>query len=181
MDKSRLKTPLSILTILVIAGLVFTAYYFQDNILLLRRYGYPGIFLIEAIANASIFLPIPGSLIAVAVAPLFNPFALALVASLGAALGELSAYAFGYSSGELIPHREWQDQIKHWLDRYGGITILVFAAVPNPLFDTAGLAAGALKMKMWHFFLWCWGGKFLNRLVLVFSSAALIPHLPFLK
>jgi membrane protein YqaA with SNARE-associated domain len=180
MMNNRLKTILSIFSIILIVALTIFAYQMRDRVLSLQHYGYAGIFLIEFIANASVLLPIPGSLVAIAVAPLFNPLLLALTASLGAALGEIVAYVAGLSGSRLIHHPGWYDRIHTWLEKFGGITILLMAAIPNPLFDTAGLAAGALRMGITRFFFWCWAGKFINRLILVFSSAALLNRLPFI-
>jgi membrane protein YqaA with SNARE-associated domain len=179
MNNTRWKTLLSILSVLIIVAFTFFAYRMGGRIMSLQRYGYPGIFLIEFIANASVLLPIPGSLVAAAVAPLFNPFLLALVAGLGASLGELSAYIAGLGGSTIIHRFGWYDRIHSWLKKYGGITILFMAAIPNPFFDTAGLAAGALQMGVTRFFFWCFAGKVINRLILVFSSAALLNHIHF--
>jgi len=37
--------------------------------------------------------------------------------------------------------------------------VFVFSAIPNPLFDLAGAAAGTLKMPVIKFFLACWAGE----------------------
>jgi membrane protein YqaA with SNARE-associated domain len=43
--------------------------------------------------------------------------------------------------------------------RWGGVTIFVLALIPNPLFDIAGAAAGALKYPVWKFMLYGFLGR----------------------
>jgi uncharacterized membrane protein YdjX (TVP38/TMEM64 family) len=45
------------------------------------------------------------------------------------------------------------------MGKNGSLTILILAAIPNPFFDLAGVAAGALKMSVPRFLLWCWLGE----------------------
>jgi len=158
----------------LIAALTIYAYTIRHQIFMLERYGYPGVFLVEFIANASVAVPIPGSLATAAVAPLLNPFLLAAVASAGAAIGELFGYLAGLGGSTLVENVTWLERIERWMEKYGGVVILLMAAIPNPLFDTAGLAAGALKMHPARFFFWCWGGKLINRLIITLGGAALI-------
>jgi len=40
-----------------------------------------------------------------------------------------------------------------WMGKWGDLTIFVLALLPNPLFDVAGLAAGALRYPLWKFLL----------------------------
>ena len=48
------------------------------------------------------------------------------------------------------------------MEKYGDITILVLAFIPNPLFDLAGMVAGILKMPVWKFLIYCVIGKILK-------------------
>jgi membrane protein DedA with SNARE-associated domain len=146
----------------------------------LQKFGIPGIFLVELIANASIILPIPGSAITAAVSPLFNPVYLIMAASLGAALGEMTGYLAGLGGKEMIEKTKWHARVREWVIKYGGIVILILAAIPNPLFDMAGITAGMLHMPAWKFFAWCWTGKLVNRTAVVLGGAALIRMLPFM-
>ena len=175
MKNNRRQILISILAVVVIIGLSIYAYSLRGRILSLQRYGYPGIFLIEFIANASVFLPIPGSLVTAAASPLLkNAWLLASVAASGASIGEMFGYLAGRGGNSLVEQTKWAARIEQWMKSYGGLTILVLAAVPNPLFDTAGIAAGALGMPPYQFFLWCLAGKWINRVVVVFGSATLI-------
>ncbi|KAJ2799989.1 hypothetical protein H4R21_003349 [Coemansia helicoidea] len=48
------------------------------------------------------------------------------------------------------------------LQRFGFVGILVFAAIPNPLFDLAGITCGHFKVPFWTFF----GATFLGKSVI---------------
>lgn len=179
-QSTRLRV-IGILAVVVIVALTAYAYSMREQIVALRRYGYIGIWLIEFIANASVLLPIPGSLVTAAMIPLLHSPLLAITASNAAAVGELTAYLAGLGGSVIIENANWYERVKKSISKYGGVTILVLAAIPNPLFDTAGLAAGAIRMNALQFFIWCWLGKFINRAILVFGGTALLHWLrPFI-
>ena len=52
--------------------------------------------------------------------------------------------------------------------KYGGLTCFLFAAIPNPLFDIAGLAAGTLRYPLWRFYLSAGLGKIVKSVVFAF-------------
>ncbi|MEJ5203639.1 MAG: VTT domain-containing protein [Anaerolineales bacterium] len=179
-NKSARLRIIGILAVVVIVALTIYAYSMREQIVALRRYGYIGIWLIEFIANASVLLPIPGSLVTAAMIPLLHSPLLAIISSNAAAVGELTAYMAGLGGSIVVENQRWYDRVKKWITKFGGVTIMVLAAIPNPLFDTAGLVAGAARMNMVQFFLWCWLGKFINRTILVFGGAALFEWFKFL-
>ena len=55
-----------------------------------------------------------------------------------------------------VPHLSLVDRAKlliyHALQRYGFWAIVLFASIPNPLFDLAGLACGHFLIPFWTFF-----------------------------
>ena len=59
---------------------------------LVQTYGYLGIFISVAITSATIILPIPGYVTVLFAGPFLNPYIVALVAGLGAAIGEITSY-----------------------------------------------------------------------------------------
>jgi len=95
---------------------------------------------------------------------LFNPYWVALAAGTGATIGEISGYLVGFSGQAVIENKQWYDRITGWMKKFGGVTILVLAVIPNPLFDIAGMVAGALKMPLWKFLAWSWVGKCIKML-----------------
>ncbi|MGD9001150.1 MAG: VTT domain-containing protein, partial [Anaerolineae bacterium] len=49
--------------------------------------------------------------------------------------------------------------------RYGVFAIFLLALLPNPLFDVAGMAAGALRLPVWKFLLSCAAGKVIKNIL----------------
>jgi uncharacterized membrane protein YdjX (TVP38/TMEM64 family) len=156
--------------IFVIAITVYI-YYVRDRADELARYGYPGIFLLSILANATIILPAPGLAIVFAAGGVFAPFGVGLAAGAGATLGELSGYLAGFSGQAVIEQRGVYNRIESWMKRYGPATIMALAFIPSPLFDLAGVAAGALKMPVHKFLLWCALGKIPKMLVFAYAGA----------
>jgi membrane protein DedA with SNARE-associated domain len=56
----------------------------------------------------------------------------------------------------------------------GPLTILILSAIPNPFFDLAGLAAGALKMPVVKFFFWCLIGETIKMTIFALAGMNLI-------
>jgi uncharacterized membrane protein YdjX (TVP38/TMEM64 family) len=52
--------------------------------------------------------------------------------------------------------------------------VLLLAFLPNPLFDLTGIAAGALKMPLRAFLLWCWIGKTSKMLLVALAGAGVV-------
>ena len=119
----------------------------------LGRWGYTGAFILSLVASASIILPIPALAVVMAMGASLNPLLLGIITGVGSAIGELSGYLAG-SSGRMLVS---QDQASHyarlerWTRKYGAFGIFLVAALPVPLFDLAGIAAGAIRMPVWQF------------------------------
>ncbi len=137
----------------------------------LAAYGYPGIFVLSILANATILLPAPGIAFVFAMGAVFNPLLVALAAGAGAAIGEMSGYAAGFGGQSVIEQTALYNRIVPWMQRYGAVTTFILAALPNPFFDLAGMAAGALKMRVWRFFFWCLMGEIVKMLAFAYSGA----------
>jgi membrane protein DedA with SNARE-associated domain len=143
----------------------------------LASFGYIGIFLLSILANATIILPAPGVAFVFGMGAVFNPLLVALAAGAGAAIGELSGYLAGYSGQAILQRTAYEQQLEGWMRKNGDWTILVFAFIPNPLFDIAGMIAGMLKMPLWKFLLFCWIGKTLKMLLFAYAGKVSIPWL----
>jgi uncharacterized membrane protein YdjX (TVP38/TMEM64 family) len=165
--------------VLQIAGLVFVIsitiaiFLLRDKIPNLEVYGYPGIFILSIIANATIILPVPGVLITSAMGVVFDPFWVAVAAGAGAGIGELTGYLAGFSGRRVIEKVGWHERMVKWMKKYGDPTILVLALIPNPAFDLAGISAGMLKLPIWRFLIWCILGKILKMLVFAYGGATI--------
>ena len=146
----------------------------RESIQDLAAYGYPGIFLISLLSSATVLVPVPGVLVTSAAGAIFDPLWVAVFAGLGAGLGELSGYLAGFSGRGVIEKKKWSERLEHWINKYGDLTILVLAIIPNPVFDMAGMTAGALKMPLARFLFWCILGKIIKMLLFAYSGATVI-------
>lgn len=157
--------------VIAITAFVFSI---RDQAQTLGVYGYPGIFLVSLLANSTVILPAPGIAITFAMGALFHPVGVALAAGTGAALGELTGYLAGFSGQGVVENVSLYNRLKGWTQRYGGWAILVLAFIPNPFFDLAGAAAGALRMPLRRFLTWVWLGKVAKMLAIAYAGAASI-------
>jgi uncharacterized membrane protein YdjX (TVP38/TMEM64 family) len=137
-------------------------------------YGYPGIFLISLLSYATVLLPAPGVAIVFAMGGVFNPVGVALAASTGAALGESVGYLAGFSGQGIVERTNVSDKLFAWMKKNGPLTIFIMSAIPNPFFDMAGVAAGALKMPYLRFLIWCWLGQLVKMSFFAFTGASSI-------
>ncbi len=174
MKKNQSDTFLHVLVLIFVIVLTILLFYYRDEVKNLGIYGYPGIFLISILANATIIIPIPGILITTAMGAVFNPIGVAFAAAGGSALGELTGYLAGFGGQVIVEKKDWYVQVMEWMKKYGNVTIFVLSLIPNPLFDLAGMAAGTLKMPLWRFLLFCFFGKLLKMFVFAFLGASLV-------
>lgn len=153
---------LRIIALLAVIGLTGFIYIIRDRVDDFAAFGYPGIFVIALLANATVLLPAPGVAIIYAMGAIFNPFGVGLAAGTGGAIGELSGYLAGFSGQAVIERTDIYDRIKPWVKKYGGWAILVLSAIPNPFFDVAGIAAGMAKMPVRTFLFFVWIGQLIK-------------------
>jgi uncharacterized membrane protein YdjX (TVP38/TMEM64 family) len=106
------------------------------------------LFGLSALSSATLILPAPGLALTVAAGLAGDPILVGITAGLGQAVGELTGYAAGASGRALLPDTPLMARLSEAVRRRGVIVIFVMAVIPNPLFDLAGLAAGALRMSL---------------------------------
>ena len=159
------------LVLAAVIGLTVWIYSLGDNILALRAFGLPGLFIITFLANATIVLPAPGLAVVIAFAGSGLPWiSVGFVAAVGATLGEMSGYLAGASGRAIIPDRGLYNRLEGLMQRYGPLTITALAFIPSPLFDLAGVIAGALKMPWYVFLFWCFLGKLPKMLLVAYAG-----------
>ncbi len=142
----------------------------RERIQGLEGYGYPGIFLISILSNATILVPVPGVVFTSAMGAVFNPLYVSIAAGAGAAIGELSGYMAGFGGQVVVENTKQYDRVVRWMEKYGDVTILVLAFIPNPLFDLAGMMAGVLKMPIWKFLMYCVIGKIFKMMMFAYAG-----------
>ena len=159
MAGNRWLTLIRVLAFIFVIALSVFIFSIRDRAQELAIYGYPGIFILSFMAYATVLLPAPGIAIIFVMGAVFNPIGVGLAAGAGAALGELSGYLAGFSGQEVVKQVRIYERLRDWMQRNGSLTILILSAIPNPLFDLAGVAAGSLKMPFTRFLFWCWVGE----------------------
>jgi uncharacterized membrane protein YdjX (TVP38/TMEM64 family) len=162
---------LRILAIAVVIGITVYIYSIRDHVKEYAAYGYPGIFLIMLLANATVIIPAPGVAVVFAMGSIFNPLGVALAAGTGGAIGELTGYLAGFSGQAVVENTKIYSRISPWVQKYGAWTILILAAFPNPFFDLAGIAAGVTKIPIWKFLLFCWIGQLIKMAMFAYAGA----------
>lgn len=167
---SAATTILRILALLAVIGITIYIFSIRERVEQFAQFGYPGIFLIALLANATVLLPAPGVAVIYAMGAIFNPFGVALAAGTGGALGELSGYLAGFSGQGVVERMEVYERIKPWVDKYGGWAILVLSAIPNPFFDAAGIAAGIARMPLHTFLIFTWVGQLIKMLIFALAG-----------
>ena len=160
-----------ILALFVVIALSVFVFSIRDQAEQLAIYGYPGIFVLSFLAYATVLLPAPGVAVVFTMGSVFNPIGVAIAAGTGAALGELTGYLAGFSGQAVVERVEIYERLTSWMKKNGSLTILVLAAIPNPFFDLAGVAAGSLKMHVARFLLWCWIGEMIKMAIFAFAGA----------
>ncbi len=159
-----------VIVLLLVIGLTVVLVINRERIQALKGLGYPGIFLFSILANATILVPVPGVVFTSAMGAVFHPFWVSIVAGAGAALGELSGYMAGFSGQAVVENAARYQRVVQWMRKYGDITILFLAFIPNPLFDLAGMLAGVLKMPVWKFLFYCVIGKILKMMMFAYAG-----------
>ena len=134
----------------------------QEILTATRDYGAVALFLVMLLANATIIVQIPWPAIAIPLAAHSPNLPLLLtMGALGSVLGESVAFAFGRLGRGIINdtsfYRWVQRQLSHPLR--SALLLFFLSAVPNPLFDVAGLTAGAAGLPYWLFFLTVFAGR----------------------
>jgi len=162
---------LRVFSLAIVVTVIVAGFNFREHIRALSTLGYPGVFLISLLSSATMFLPAPGVAIVFAMGSVLVPWAVALVAGTGAAIGETTGWLAGFSGQGVIERADVYARVAPLVSRFGGWAILVFAAIPNPFFDVAGVAAGASGMPLWRFFVFCWAGEIIKMGIFALAGA----------
>lgn len=160
------------LAVAAVAGISVFVFSIREHADKFAAYGYPGIFLIALLANATVFLPAPGIAVVFAMGGVFHPLGVALAAGAGGALGELSGYLAGFGGGVVVENTAAYARVQPWVQKWGGWAVLLLAALPNPFFDLAGIAAGVSRMPVWKFLLFCWVGQTVKMAAFAYAGNA---------
>jgi uncharacterized membrane protein YdjX (TVP38/TMEM64 family) len=177
----------AILIALSIALIYFLQYLVDKLDLPLDRFAaltYLIVFSIQLISNLALFPtgpPVATSIMIVA-ATQWNPLLVALFASIGGCIGELSGYYVGYLGRKipLMQKTKFYVMVNRWMKRYGFWAIMILAFQPFIPFDIGGIIAGTSKMPLLKFMPALWIGKFPKYIIICYLGIELIDVLPFI-
>ena len=163
--------PFRFILIALVLAISVAIFSFREQFAELAAVGYPGIFLVSFLGNATVVLPAPSLALVFAMGSAFPPLLVGLVSGAGEALGELTGYALGYGGQAVIENEAAYGRLVAWMERRGGITVFVLSVIPNPFFDLAGIAAGSLRYPIWRFLLFCWMGKTIKTTLVAWAGS----------
>ncbi|MEM2963338.1 MAG: VTT domain-containing protein [Candidatus Anstonellales archaeon] len=175
MPPSLSKKVTGTLTIIASILIIIAVYYLSFSLKNPEKFGYFGAFLIGLISSGTVILPAPGVWSLLVLGNFANPFIIGFLFGIGSALGEISGYLAGLGSTKLLDGNKKEIEnnmtsVKKW----GALAIFVFALVPNPLFDFAGIAAGLIRMNFFVFFFSCAAGKIIKGIIISYLGMALL-------
>ena len=138
-------------------------------------FGYPALFLVQALMSATLFLPAPGAAVAAGAGAVLDPVWVGVAGGLGSATGELSGYLLGYHGRRAVPvdrSRLWR-LAERGFKRWGLVALFVLAMVPNPMFDALGILAGCMRYPVARFWVASAAGKVVKFLLLAYGGSLL--------
>jgi membrane protein YqaA with SNARE-associated domain len=144
---------------------------YGNRITALGAYGYPGLFLLNLLASATLILPAPGLALALAAGATMNPYLVGLAVGTGSALGELTGYIAGATGRGMVEGDPNYPRVSGWMARKGLLVVFVLSIVPNPIFDVAGIVAGAMRIPVWKFLGVAWLGKVIKSTLVALAGA----------
>ena len=162
---------LKALSIVLVLGLIVVVVLLSDRLPNFDSVGYVGVFVLSFVGSASIFVPVPG-IAAVCAGPgligLF-PLWVAMLAAVAESLGELTGYLIGFSGRGFAENNRFYPRVERWMQRRGGIALLVASSIPNPFFDLVGVAAGTLRYPIWRFLMAVLAGKLIKTITIAYA------------
>ena len=135
------------------------------------QFGYLGVFMISFIGSVSVIFPIPYTIVIFFLGSMLDPLFVAISGGLGAALGEFSGYALGYYGRKVVSEkrRRKMDYMLRVFNRYGPVTIFLFALTPLPD-DLLFIPLGVMRYPFLKAFVPALLGKMLMTFVLAYSG-----------
>ena len=169
MFKFRLtKKRFGLLLLILSLGFGILAYFLKDLIVYLQNLGYMGLFIANLLGSATILLPLPSFATTIAAGAFLNPVLAGIFSATGSTIGELTGYYAGRGGEELIKKDKNIKRVQKWMDKYGLWVVFVLAAVPNPLFDLAGIISGASHIPVRKYLIAVLSGKLIKFILLAY-------------
>ena len=177
------------LAIVATIGLCAAAIYYKDVIMgtaYLERFGLLGMLVIAFVAGSTFSItaiPVPYWLVIFTMpsilAPqwgILAPVWVAVVAALGASLGQLLTFMIGYggrSISEKVTSKissRFYHRAMDWAKRHGSLAVFLMSAMVNPLHLPMTIAIATLRYPPHKFFFFCFLGVAVKSLVIAFCG-----------
>jgi membrane protein YqaA with SNARE-associated domain len=131
-----------------------------------EKWGYPGLFVIAFLRSASVLIPVPGGGITFAGGAVLDgafglpaPLLVGLTVAVAESIGEFTGYGAGLGGSRMLEARASYQRVKGWIRQRAALTIFGMSMLPSPMFDVAGLAAGASRVPIRIFYPAMFSGK----------------------
>jgi len=151
--------------------------YYWEWVRAIEAYGYVGAFVISILGGATIIIPVPMLAVVFALGGVLKyTWLVGAVAGLGETLGALTIYMTGYGGGSAFYYRTHgkihnaYERLMKLMEQRGSITLFLLAAVLNPFFYPAALAAGALRFGVRRYFVITWLGKTIKGMTVAYAG-----------
>ena len=149
-------------------------------------HAYPGAFVVALLTNLTLAVPVPYNPVILQLMTVVEvPLLVALLAAAGSALGESTGWWVGSQGRAVLPGAGRAGAAVRWLQRLAVhrwrsfLGLIAFSAFPNPVFDVAGLVAGAAAVPYRLFLLATFLGRLLRFVVFALVGEALLALWPF--
>ena len=151
----------------------------------LKLAGYPGVFFLNFLGAVSMVLPVPGILSLCGLSVALHPFVLGALAGLGETLGETSGYAVGFGGDTIFErfavYRNLRPRVQRWMEKRGALVLFLVSAIPNPIVDVVGIAAGSVRYPFLRFMLIVLSGKIIKGLMIAYTCQYGVTLLPWVS
>ena len=105
-----------------------------------------GLLLTCFVMNSTVLLPSSSLLVVLEYSYVFNPLNVILVGAIGASLGELTGYMVGVEGGAIVKRFKKISRMTS-IKKHSFWWVMLFAFIPFPIFDVAGIVAGSIRMN----------------------------------
>jgi membrane protein YqaA with SNARE-associated domain len=181
-SKTRYVLISSIFLATTVISVVFIILYWKE-IAILQNYGYLGAFVIAFIAGSSIPTPISYLLLTFTFGgiPGLHPALVGLASGVGAGTGGTLVYLLGRSGRSFFPslrHYSVDEQASNrlsakfvsWAHKRGSVVVFLMSAMLNPVFAPMAIAMGALRFRLFKFFIMCVAGNLVKAMLISYAG-----------
>lgn len=117
-----------------------------------------GLLLTCFVMNSTVLLPSSSLLVVLEYSYVLNPISVIMAGAIGASLGELTSYMVGAEGTSLVRRFKKVSNLTKFRE-HSFLWVMLFAFIPFPVFDVAGIMAGSIRMNPFKFLLASFIGK----------------------